>query len=64
MMQILDFCTEAKTFQEILDFIGLKDKVNFKKTYIDPMIKTDRLRMTLPDNPTNRNQKYITVKNK
>ncbi len=63
MIQILDFCSEAKTLQEILDFTGLKDRVNFKRAYIYPLKSADELRMTNPDNPTSRNQQYVTVKN-
>ncbi len=62
MIQILDFCIEAKTFQEILDFTGLKDRVSFKRTYIEPLIVSGQLRMTDPNNPTSRKQQYIAVK--
>ena len=62
MMQILDFCIEAKTFQEILEFTELKDRVSFKKVYIEPLMASGRLRMTDPDNPRSRKQQYITVK--
>ncbi len=61
MMQILDFCMEAKTFQEILEFTELKDRVSFKKVYIEPLMASGRLRMTDPDNPRSRKQQYITV---
>ena len=61
MMQILDFCMEAKTFQEILEFTELKDRVSFKKVYIEPLMANGRLRMTDPDNPRSRKQQYITV---
>lgn len=62
MGQILDFCTEAKTLQEILEYVGLKDRANLMGVYISPMIANERLRMTDPDNPTSKNQQYITVK--
>ncbi len=62
MTQILDFCVEDKTFQEILDFVGLKDRVSFKRIYIDPLIIAGELRMTDKDNPKSRNQRYVTVK--
>lgn len=59
MQQILSFCQEAKSFTEILELTGLKDRESFKHTYIDPLIAAGKLRMTEPDNPTSRNQKYI-----
>lgn len=30
--------------------------------YINPMLATGVLKMTEPDNPTSRNQMYVTVK--
>lgn len=61
MQQILSFCQEAKSFTEILELTGLKDRESFKHTYIDPLIAAGKLRMTEPDNPTSRNQKYIST---
>ena len=61
MQQILSFCQEAKSFTKILELTGLKDRESFKHTYIDPLIAAGKLRMTEPDNPTSRNQKYIST---
>ena len=61
MQQILSFCQEAKSFTEILELTGLKDRESFKHTYIDPLIAAGKLRMTEPDTPTSRNQKYIST---
>ena len=61
MQQIVSFCQEAKSFTEILELTGLKDRESFKHTYIDPLIAAGKLRMTEPDNPTSRNQKYIST---
>ena len=59
--QILEFCEKPKSFCEIMDNIGLKDRVSFKRLYINPMIEEGVLAMTEPDNPTSRNQMYVTV---
>ena len=61
MMQILEFCKEARSFSEIMDFCQLKDKVSFKKVYINPLLESGKLSMTDPESPTSRNQKYIAV---
>ena len=75
-----------------MDMLNLKDRVNFKRVYIAPLIEEAQgtsivqepyaaryvlafkevyiaplideglLAMTEPDNPTSRNQMYITVK--
>ena len=60
--QILEFCTEPRTSSDILDMLGLKDKENLMEVYINPMIAGNLLSMTEPDNPTSRNQMYVTIK--
>ncbi len=56
---ILVFCSEPRTRIEIQEYIGLKDKNNFIKNYLKPLIVDGRLAMTIPENPNNRNQKYV-----
>ena len=60
--QIAEFCNRARTLGEIMDLLGLKDRVSFKKVYIDPMIAEGLLVMTEPDNPTSKNQQYVSTK--
>lgn len=59
---ILDFCKEPKSFLEIMNMLNLKDRVNFKRVYISPLIAEGLLSMTEPDNPTSRNQMYVATK--
>lgn len=47
---------------EIMDYIGLKDRVSFKRTYLIQMLEEGLLSRTEPDKPTSRNQKYISRK--
>ena len=62
MRQILDFCQEPKTVFEILALLGLSDRMNLMRTYLNPMLAMGILAMTEPEKPTSRNQKYKTVK--
>lgn len=59
--RILSFCSEAKSLQEILAHLGLKDRKNLM-TYIRALVESGRLARTIPDKPNSRNQKYITIK--
>lgn len=59
---ILDFCNEAKTLKEILEYCGYKNARNFREKYINPLLKDGKLKMTIPEQPKNRNQKYISNK--
>lgn len=59
---ILEFCNEAKTLKEILEYCGYKNARSFREKYINPLLKDGKLKMTIPEQPKNRNQKYISSK--
>ena len=50
-----------KSLFEILQHLGLKDRGNLMMVYVTPMIDAGLLKMTEPENPTHRNQMYVTV---
>ena len=58
--QILTFCKEEKSLKEIMTYFGFKDVATFKKNYINPLLEKGSLRLTIPEQPRNRNQKYIS----
>ena len=39
--------------------IGYKSNKTLKRNYIKPLIENGKLKMTIPEKPTSRNQKYI-----
>lgn len=43
----------------IMDKLGLKSRETFRKNYMNPAIKMGAVRMTLPDKPNSKNQRYI-----
>ena len=56
---LLNFCKESKTLKEITIHFGFKDIATFKKNYINPLLENGSLQLTIPEQPRNRNQKYI-----
>ncbi|WP_456298647.1 Fic family protein [Intestinibaculum porci] len=56
------FCTTPKSKKELAVFCGFKDLRNFTLKYINPLLESGHLEMTIPDKPKSRNQKYITVR--
>ncbi|MFK2174074.1 RNA-binding domain-containing protein [Bacteroides fragilis] len=60
--QLLEFCTEPKSLFDIMQHLGLKARKNVMNVYITPMIDAGVMTMTEPNNPTSRNQMYVTVK--
>ena len=59
--ELMRFCNTPRTRQEMQDFMKLKDKKNFVKNYIQPMIRLGIIEMTNPDKPNSKNQMYVTT---
>ena len=59
--RILRFCAEAKNIQEIMEYLGYRDKKTVRK-YLSSFLQQGRISMTIPDKPNSKNQKYITIK--
>ena len=57
---ILNYCKEPRTLKEICYKFGFKDTRTFKKNYLNNLIYTGVLGMTIPEQPKNKNQKYVT----
>ena len=57
---VLNFCKDAKTLKEITTYFGFNDISTFKKNYIIPLLEIGTLQLTIPEQPKNRNQKYIS----
>jgi len=59
IIKITEFCEEAKTAIEIMEYCKYKNIKRFRRDYITPLVREGKLKMTIPDKPTSRNQKYI-----
>ena len=60
--EILVFCSTPHSKAEIADYCGYKNNKNFTKEYLRPLLDSGTLKMTIPNKPNSRNQKYITVR--
>ena len=58
---ILAFCVEPLSKAEIAEHCGYKNTKNFTQKYLRPLLDSGMLKMTLPDKPKSKNQKFITV---
>ncbi len=59
--RLLEFCEIPRSRIEIQEYLGLTNRSYLAKEYITPLIKSGKLRMTEPDKPKSRNQKYVKV---
>ena len=57
--EILEFCSVTRTRNEIQEFCGIKSRDYFRKKILNPLLEKGKLKMTLPDKPNSKNQKYI-----
>lgn len=61
---LLEFCREPKTRQEIADYLNIETIFYAMQHYVQPLIVAGKLAMTMPEKPKSRNQKFYTVKQK
>jgi len=59
--KIIDFCSVARSRQELIDFLKYKDRKTLRKR-LKPLIEQGRIAMTIPDKPNSSKQKYIAIK--
>lgn len=58
---LLAFCSKPRSRQEIADYLGIKATPYMMNKYVLPLIQQGLLRMTIPDKPKSRNQRYYAV---
>lgn len=58
---LLEFCTTPRSRKEIADFLHVKTVFYAMSHYVQPLLKTGQLAMTLPKTPKSSKQKYYTV---
>lgn len=58
---LLDFCRTPRSRQEIADYLKIKATPYMMNKYVVPLIQQGLLKMTIPDKPKSRNQRYYAV---
>jgi Fic family protein len=59
--KIIEFCVQPKSREEIQSFVGIAHREHFRAKILKPLLDSGRLKMTIPDKPNSRNQKYVKV---
>ena len=59
---LLEFCKTPRTRQEIADYLGINTVFYVMKQYIQPLVESGELLLTLPDKPRSRNQQFVSKK--
>lgn len=58
VISLLQICASEMSTAELMLAIGLKDRVNFRKLYLQPALEQGLIEMTQPDSPRSPTQKY------
>lgn len=56
--QLLAALQGEMTRQQLMEVVGLKDRKHFANAYLKPALAAGKIKMTLPDKPNSRLQKY------
>ena len=59
--QLLSYCRTPRTRAEIIDFLEINSGQYALRRYLDPLLKSGDLRMTIPEKPRSRSQRYVSV---
>lgn len=57
---LLDFCKTPRSRKEIADFLKLKTTSYAMQRYVTPLLESGKLKMTNPEHPGSRTQKYYS----
>ena len=60
MMSLLAFCKTPRTRQEIAEHLGVKTIFYAMRHYVQPLLDSGKLTMTIPEKPSSRKQKFRT----
>jgi hypothetical protein len=60
LLSVMEYDTPY-TANAILNLLDLKSKETLRKNYLGPAIESGLIKMTLPDKPNSRNQRYIRI---
>ena len=59
-MQLLEFCENFRTRQEIADFLGIKTVAYAIKNHIMPLVDEGLIELEFPEKPRSSKQRYKT----
>jgi len=60
LLSVMEYDTPY-TANAILNLLELKSKETLRKNYLGPAIENGLIKMTLPDKPNSKNQRYIKI---
>ena len=59
LTKLVEFCINPRTREEMQLYIDISNREHFRKSFLRPLLESGQLKMTIPDKPNSRNQKYV-----
>ncbi|MBK5246848.1 MAG: hypothetical protein JJE49_06235 [Peptostreptococcaceae bacterium] len=59
--EILNYCITPRSREELANKFGFEAPTYFIKTYISPFLTDGKIKMTMPDKPKSKFQKYYSI---
>ena len=56
---LIDFCSVPRTRAEMMALTPIQSVTYFRKTFLLPLLNAGKIKMTIPDKPNSKNQRYI-----
>lgn len=56
---LLEFCKEPRTRKEIAEYLGIGTIFYAMKNYVQSLVDIGKLKLTIPEKPKSRNQKFF-----
>lgn len=60
IMEFLEYCKLPRTRIEMQEFCGLAARRNFSEKYLNPLLEKGVLKMTIPNKPNSKKQRYYS----
>lgn len=58
--KLLDFCKTPRSRKEIAEYLGIGTVFYATQHYVQPLLASGKIVMTIPEKPKSRNQKFVT----
>ncbi len=56
---LLTFCSTPRSRKEIAEYLGVQASSFMMRQYVLPLVQEGKLRLTMPDRPKSKNQRYV-----
>jgi ATP-dependent DNA helicase RecG len=57
--KLVDFCSIERSRDEMMALLLISSRSYFQQNILKPLLESGRIKMTIPDKPKSKNQKYI-----